>query len=289
MVSMQPGTTCLWVFSLCAGPGLYSMWGELSAQRMAVLAAADSYAAPNGSASHLVVVSFINKCRKRSCLIFDPRARVRHIWRTLRPPIHALRRDMTRRAGERPSTRRGWSWLYQELGDFRRPTEYNREAVDIGRRAKNANVEVSSPINLSLDELNLGDPRRALALMEETRTVGLQRSSPTPLLRVLDLRPTASSSARRANQRAWSPSESCRPWAEPWSSAAGRWQEALKKSAQVVSSAAADTLKKGAEARGLSPEAVVEKVTGPQLGEHIAIVGDHVMGGKHESDNVVEK
>jgi hypothetical protein len=76
--------------------------------------------------------------------------------------------------------------------------------------------------------------------------------------------------------------------AEPWSSAAGRWHEALQKSAQVFSSAA-DTLKKGAEARGLSPEAVVGKVTGPQLGEPIAIVGDHVMGGKHESDNVVEK
>jgi tetratricopeptide (TPR) repeat protein len=60
-------------------------------------------------------------------------------------------------------------WLYQELGDFRRATEYNREAAEIGRRAKNANVEVSSLINLSLDELNLGDPRRALALMEETQ------------------------------------------------------------------------------------------------------------------------
>src|SRR4030095_11105915 len=59
--------------------------------------------------------------------------------------------------------------------------------------------------------------------------------------------------------------------AEPWSSAAGRWHEALQKSAQVVSSAA-DTLKKGAEARGLSPEAVVEKDTGPPLGKHIAIV-----------------
>ena len=60
-------------------------------------------------------------------------------------------------------------WLYQELGDFRRATEYNREAAEMGRRAKNANVEVSSLINLSLDELNLGDPRRALALMEETQ------------------------------------------------------------------------------------------------------------------------
>jgi tetratricopeptide (TPR) repeat protein len=60
-------------------------------------------------------------------------------------------------------------WLYQELGDFRRATEYNREAAEIGRRAKNANVEVSSLINLSMDELTLGDPRKALALMEETQ------------------------------------------------------------------------------------------------------------------------
>ncbi len=59
-------------------------------------------------------------------------------------------------------------WLYQEIGDFRRATEYNREAAEIGRAARNANVEVSSLINLTLDELNLGDPHRALAQMEET-------------------------------------------------------------------------------------------------------------------------
>jgi tetratricopeptide (TPR) repeat protein len=60
-------------------------------------------------------------------------------------------------------------WLYQELGDFRRATEYNREAVDLGRQARNANVEVSSLINLGLDEMSLGDPRRALTLLEETQ------------------------------------------------------------------------------------------------------------------------
>ena len=60
-------------------------------------------------------------------------------------------------------------WLYQELGDFARATEYNREAADIGRRAKNANVEVSSLINQGLDQLHLGNPRQAIALMEETR------------------------------------------------------------------------------------------------------------------------
>ena len=60
-------------------------------------------------------------------------------------------------------------WFYQELGDFNRAIEYDREAEDIGRRAKNANVEVSSLINLALDELNLGDPGRAIALMEKTQ------------------------------------------------------------------------------------------------------------------------
>ena len=66
--------------------------------------------------------------------------------------------------------------------------------------------------------------------------------------------------------------------AEPWS-AAGRWVEALQKSAQAVSSAA-DTLKKDVEARGLSPEAVLEKVSGSQLGKSIAIVSDRVRGKK---------
>lgn len=60
-------------------------------------------------------------------------------------------------------------WLYQELGDFPRATEYNREAVDIGRQAKNANVEVSSLINLGLDQLHLGNSRQAITLMEETQ------------------------------------------------------------------------------------------------------------------------
>jgi hypothetical protein len=45
--------------------------------------------------------------------------------------------------------------------------------------------------------------------------------------------------------------------AEPWTSATGRWHEALQKGTRVVS-AAAHSLKQGAEARGLRPEAVVE-------------------------------
>jgi predicted ATPase/class 3 adenylate cyclase len=59
-------------------------------------------------------------------------------------------------------------WLYQEIGDFRRARELDRESVDIGRRIKNPNVEISASINLALDHLSLGEPDRALALLEET-------------------------------------------------------------------------------------------------------------------------
>jgi hypothetical protein len=61
--------------------------------------------------------------------------------------------------------------------------------------------------------------------------------------------------------------------AEPWTSAAGRWHDALQKGTQFVS-AAADTLKQGAEARGLSPAADVEKVTESRLGKHVAIAAN---------------
>ena len=43
---------------------VFHVAGILSAQRVAVLAAADSYAARDGSASHLVVVSFVNSVRR---------------------------------------------------------------------------------------------------------------------------------------------------------------------------------------------------------------------------------
>ena len=60
--------------------------------------------------------------------------------------------------------------------------------------------------------------------------------------------------------------------AAPWTSASGRWHTALQKGTQAAS-AAADTLKQSAEARGLSPEAVVERVTGSRLGQFVASAG----------------
>jgi tetratricopeptide (TPR) repeat protein len=59
-------------------------------------------------------------------------------------------------------------WLYQELGDFRRSLDCDREGIEIGQRVKNGNVEVSSLINLAYDHLHLGQPQRALQLLEET-------------------------------------------------------------------------------------------------------------------------
>ena len=63
--------------------------------------------------------------------------------------------------------------------------------------------------------------------------------------------------------------------AEPWTSATGRWHETLQKGTQAVS-AAADTVKQGAEARGLNPKTLVERVTGSRLGKHVVIAGSRL-------------
>src|SRR5262245_54939901 len=61
-------------------------------------------------------------------------------------------------------------WLHQELGDFRGALELDQESVAIGQRIKNPNVEISALINVAYDHLNLGEPARALTLLEDTRT-----------------------------------------------------------------------------------------------------------------------
>jgi tetratricopeptide (TPR) repeat protein len=57
--------------------------------------------------------------------------------------------------------------LHQELGDFHRAAEFDREATDLGQRHKVPNVEISSIINLGTDHVALGEPRKALAMTEE--------------------------------------------------------------------------------------------------------------------------
>jgi class 3 adenylate cyclase/tetratricopeptide (TPR) repeat protein len=59
-------------------------------------------------------------------------------------------------------------WLHQELGDFQRATEYDRDSAELGQRVGNSNVEISALINLGFDYLHLGEPERALALLKTT-------------------------------------------------------------------------------------------------------------------------
>ena len=59
-------------------------------------------------------------------------------------------------------------WLYQELGDFRRSTELNRESQEMGHRIKNQNVEVSALINIGYDHFHLGETDKALAVLEDS-------------------------------------------------------------------------------------------------------------------------
>ncbi|MDO8475150.1 MAG: adenylate/guanylate cyclase domain-containing protein [Candidatus Rokubacteria bacterium] len=59
-------------------------------------------------------------------------------------------------------------WLYQELGDFRRATELNRESQEMGHRIKNQNVEVSALINTGYDHLHLDETGKALAVPEDS-------------------------------------------------------------------------------------------------------------------------
>jgi len=78
-----------------------------------------------------------------------------------------------------------------------------------------------------------------------------------------------------------------RPAPARWRLAAGRWNDALQAGAQVVS-AAADALREGAEARGLRPEGVVDKVTDSRLAKHIAFIGDRIMGGNMNATTLLK-
>ena len=75
--------------------------------------------------------------------------------------------------------------------------------------------------------------------------------------------------------------------ADPWRSAAGRWNGAIQKGAQIVS-VAADTLREGVEAHGLRPQAVVENVTGSRLANYIALIGDRIIGGNMKATTLLK-
>jgi len=58
-------------------------------------------------------------------------------------------------------------WLHQELGDFGRAIELDRESRELGYRVKNQNVEISALINIGYDDFHLGETGKALAGLEE--------------------------------------------------------------------------------------------------------------------------
>jgi tetratricopeptide (TPR) repeat protein len=59
-------------------------------------------------------------------------------------------------------------WFHRELGAVTRAAELDHESTDLGRTHGTANVEISALINLGLDYLALGRPRRALSYLEPT-------------------------------------------------------------------------------------------------------------------------
>jgi tetratricopeptide (TPR) repeat protein len=59
-------------------------------------------------------------------------------------------------------------WLHQELGNFQHAVEYDHNSAELGQRIGNANVEISALINLGFDYLHLGEPEKALPLLETT-------------------------------------------------------------------------------------------------------------------------
>jgi len=59
-------------------------------------------------------------------------------------------------------------WLHQELGDFRRAAELDRESQQLGHAINNPNVEVSALINVGWDHFHLGETDKSLAVLEDS-------------------------------------------------------------------------------------------------------------------------
>jgi class 3 adenylate cyclase/tetratricopeptide (TPR) repeat protein len=95
-----------------------------------------------------------------------------HIGRGLYTEARAVLDDGLVKARERKShynvgrITNSLGWLYQELGDFQRALELDREAAELGRHHKIGNVEVSSQLNIGADLVRCGEVSRALAMLE---------------------------------------------------------------------------------------------------------------------------
>jgi tetratricopeptide (TPR) repeat protein len=57
-------------------------------------------------------------------------------------------------------------WLHRELGDYDNALAFDEEGVEYARRWNKPSPEISARLNVCLDLLHLGDPKRALRLLE---------------------------------------------------------------------------------------------------------------------------
>ena len=54
-------------------------------------------------------------------------------------------------------------WFHSEFGDLAHAIEHDQESLELGRKYRIANVEISALINLGMDHLTLGQHERALS------------------------------------------------------------------------------------------------------------------------------
>src|SRR5262249_8613886 len=59
-------------------------------------------------------------------------------------------------------------WLPQELGDFRRAVELDRESEALAKTLTNPNVEISALINVGYDHFHLGETDKALTVLQDS-------------------------------------------------------------------------------------------------------------------------
>jgi DNA-binding SARP family transcriptional activator len=58
-------------------------------------------------------------------------------------------------------------WLYRELGDYENGLKFDEEGVDLALQWSKPSPEISAKLNVCLDVLHMGDPKRALALLDK--------------------------------------------------------------------------------------------------------------------------
>ncbi len=58
-------------------------------------------------------------------------------------------------------------WIYRELGDYESALEFDENGVDFAKGSGKPSPEISARLNVCLDVLHLGDPEKALVMLDE--------------------------------------------------------------------------------------------------------------------------